>query len=203
MLNPELLLSAYRQGIFPMAETVDADEVFWLSPDPRAMLPLEQFHASKRLLRTLRHHLTDPAWAFTHNRDFRSVIRACAALRPESWINNQIIDVYTQLYAAGYGHSFEVYFENELVGGLYGIAIGGAFFGESMFSKMRDASKLALVILMHSLQTAGFTLLDVQFQTEHLRQFGVVEIPRKQYLRQLQVALTCEPQALRLSLPPQ
>ena len=185
-----------------MAENTVADEVFWLSPDPRAVLPLAQFHAPKRLLRTLRCHLTNPAWAFTHNKDFRNVIRACADLRSESWINSQIIDVYMQLYAMGYGHSFEVYFEDKLVGGLYGIAIGSAFFGESMFSTMRDVSKLALIILIESLQAAKFTLLDVQFQTRHLSQFGVIEISRQQYLKQLQAALVFEPHPLRLSLPP-
>lgn len=202
MLTPELLLSAYAQGIFPMAESADADEVFWLSPDPRAVLPLDKFHAPKRLMRTLRHHLADPAWAFRHNHDFRGTVQACAAARPETWINPQIETVYTQLHEMGYGHSFEVYYQNQLVGGLYGIAIGGAFFGESMFSKRRDASKLALILLVESLRAAGYTLLDVQFHTDHLAQFGVIEIPRDEYLKQLQAAIAIETRLLKLSLPP-
>lgn len=183
-LTAELLLQAYRVGLFPMAEKRDSDELYWLDPEMRGVLPLETFHLSRRLRRTV----LSSSYVVTADKHFEAVIAACAAStagREESWINPEIERLFTQLHRQGHGHSVECMQDGELVGGLYGVSIGGAFFGESMFSRARDASKIALVHLVARLRLGGFTLLDTQFTTEHLAQFGAVEIPRAVYRRRL------------------
>lgn len=183
-LTPELLLNAYAQGVFPMAETRDAAEVFWVQPRQRGVLPLDGFHISRSLSRTLRRgHLTATA-----DHDFRGVVAACAN-RPETWINAAIFDVYMDLHDQGWGHSIEVWQDKTLVGGVYGVAIGGAFFGESMFSTVTDASKVALACTVLRLRQQGFTLFDTQFITPHLTSLGAVEIPRAIYESQLEKAI--------------
>ncbi len=187
-ITPELLLRAYRAGLFPMAETRDADRLFWLDPELRGVLPLDLFHLPRRLLRTV---LSD-VYAVTIDTDFAGVIAACAQPAPgreETWINPQIEHLFTALHRSGHAHSVECRRDGELVGGLYGIAIGGAFFGESMFSRARDASKVALAHLVARLRLGGFSLLDTQFVTAHLTQFGAIEIPRDAYRERLQDAL--------------
>lgn len=184
--SAELVLSAYRQGIFPMAEPGGA--IHWYAPDPRAVFPLEGFHVPKRLARTIRSGRFEPAV----NRDFESVMRACAEPAPgreQTWISEAFVRVYGELHAAGHAHSVEAYREGRLVGGLYGVSIGGAFMGESMFSRERDASKVALVHLVERLRERGFVLLDTQFMTAHLARFGATYIPLSAYLRRLERAL--------------
>jgi leucyl/phenylalanyl-tRNA---protein transferase len=188
-LTPELLLRAYASGLFPMADSAEDPELFWVDPDPRGVLPLERFHLPRRLRRTVR------AAPFEIRVDtaFAAVMRACGEAtqtRPKTWINDEILKLYGQLHARGFAHSVEAWSAGELVGGLYGVALGGAFFGESMFNRARDASKVALVHLAAHLTVGGFTLLDTQFVTEHLRQFGAIEIPRRAYRRRLTAALT-------------
>ena len=189
MLEPELLLGAYSQGIFPMAMNKRGD-IGWFSPDPRAIIPLDDRfyipHGLRRALKKCR-------FTVTLNRDFPAVIRACATTRKDgNWISEEIIASYCRLHELGFAHSVETRLEDELVGGLYGVAIGGAFFGESMFHRATDASKVALVVLVERLRDRGFTLLDTQWQTPHLTQFGTCEIPRKDYLRQLRAALALD-----------
>jgi leucyl/phenylalanyl-tRNA--protein transferase len=187
-LTPELLLRAYAIGIFPMAESADDDRLSWFDPDPRAIIPLDDFHGPRRLARTVRSGL----YAVTADRDFAAVIDGCAESaddRPKTWINARIRALCLELHQAGYAHSIEVWRDKALVGGLYGVALGGAFFGESMFSRARDASKVALVHLVARLRHCGFSLLDSQFATEHLAQFGVIEIPRSEYRARLARAL--------------
>jgi len=190
-LTPEILLRAYAEGLFPMAEKRDDPTLYWVSPDQRGILPLDQFHVPHRLARTVRSgHFT-----VTSDQAFTAVMQACAAPAPgreESWINDEILRLYTALHAGGHAHSIECWRGDKLVGGLYGVRLGGAFFGESMFSRARDASKVALVPLVDILQRGGFTLLDTQFITAHLAQFGAVEIPRAQYLALLNQALNRE-----------
>lgn len=190
-LTPEILLRAYAEGLFPMAEKRDDPTLYWVSPDQRGILPLDEFHVPHRLARTVRSgHFT-----VTSDQAFADVMRACAAPAPgryESWINDEILRLYTALHAGGHAHSIECWRGDELVGGLYGVRLGAAFFGESMFSRARDASKVALVHLVDILQRGGFTLLDTQFITAHLAQFGAVEIPRAQYLALLNQALNRE-----------
>lgn len=190
-LTPEILLRAYAEGLFPMAEKRDDPTLYWVSPDQRGILPLDQFHVPHRLARTVRSgHFT-----VTSDQAFTAVMQACAAPAPgreESWINDEILRLYTALHAGGHAHSIECWRGDKLVGGLYGVRLGGAFFGESMFSRARDASKVALVHLVDILQRGGFTLLDTQFITAHLAQFGAVEIPRAQYLALLNQALNRE-----------
>ena len=187
-LTPELLLNAYAVGIFPMAEARDDPELYWIDPERRGVLPLEAFHVPRSLRRTLRR---DP-FEVRVDSAFREVVAGCAAPsaeRPESWINDDIRTVYGALFDAGYAHSVEAWQDGRLVGGLYGVAIGGAFFGESMFSRARDASKVALVHLVMRLEAGGFRLLDTQFVTTHLARFGAVEIAREEYRRRLRTAL--------------
>ncbi len=183
-LTPELLLYGYREGLFPMADPEEGDAVYWFAPDPRAVLPLEAFHVPKNLARLVRQE----RFEVTADRDFEAVMRACAD-RPETWISEEIIQAYVALHRLGYAHSIECRQDGALVGGLYGVALGGAFFGESMFHRMRDASKVALVHLVRRLRAGGFVLLDTQYTTPHLARFGVVEIPRTQYERLLHTAL--------------
>jgi leucyl/phenylalanyl-tRNA---protein transferase len=182
MIDPELLLQGYRLGVFPMAMADNSIE--WFSPDPRAILPLDKFHVPHTLRRTLKKELFE----VQIDRRFAEVIRACAK-RKDTWINRQIIESYERLHELGYAHSVEAWKENKLAGGLYGVAIGGAFFGESMFHWITDASKVALVALVHHLRERKFVLLDTQWMTPHLAQFGVTEISRNSYLRLLARAL--------------
>ena len=192
-ITPDLLLRAYAAGVFPMAERADDPHLHWLDPRQRGILPLDGFHVPGKLLRLVR----SGRFRVAVDRDFDAVIAACAAPRAagdgsggETWINGPIRRLYSALFEMGFCHTVEVYRDDELVGGLYGIALGGAFFGESMFHRARDSSKVALVHLVARLIAGGFTLLDTQFVTEHLRQFGAVEIPRAAYRKRLQAALT-------------
>ncbi len=185
-LTPQLLLQAYAEGLFPMAESAASDELYWFDPDRRGILPLDGFHVPRRLRRTLRQAVFD----VRVNTAFERVITACATVRPSTWINRDIVRSYCELHEYGYAHSVEAWLGSRLVGGLYGVALGGAFFGESMFSRVTDASKVALVHLVTRLVRAGFTLLDTQFVTEHLSQFGALEIPRAEYRHRLTAALT-------------
>ena len=190
-LNPVVLLRAYAVGIFPMAESAVDDRLAWFDPDPRGILPLDAFHVPQRLARTIK----AKRYSVTADADFASVIAGCGEAtndRPKTWINSRIAELCIELHQMGYAHSVEVWDGLELVGGLYGIALGGAFFGESMFSRDRDASKVALVHLVARLRHCGFVLLDTQFTTPHLAQFGAVEIPRKEYRRRLTEALRIE-----------
>ncbi len=170
-------------GLFPMADSRRGD-IHWYAPDPRAIIPLDSFHAPRSLLRTIRRGTFD----VRVNTDFASVIRACAA-RPETWISDGIIHTYEELHRLGLAHSVECWHAGELAGGLYGVALGGAFFGESMFSRATDASKVALAALVVRLRARGYVLLDTQYLTEHLARFGAVEIPRDTYTVLLAAAL--------------
>ncbi|MBV8193178.1 MAG: leucyl/phenylalanyl-tRNA--protein transferase [Alphaproteobacteria bacterium] len=179
-ITPELLLQAYRIGVFPMGERRDDPKLYWLDPRLRAILPLDAFHLPQRLKRTVRQE----RFTVTADTAFADVVRACAEPRPghpESWINEPIIDLYSELHRRGHAHSVECRLDGRLVGGLYGVSVGAAFFGESMFSRERDASKVALVHLAARLIKGGFHLLDCQFMTEHLRSFGAIEVPREQF----------------------
>jgi leucyl/phenylalanyl-tRNA--protein transferase len=190
-LTPEILLRAYAEGLFPMAERRGDPTLYWVSPDKRGIIPLEGFHVPRRLARTVR----SGTFTITSDRAFRTVMEACAAPGPgreESWINSEILRLYTALHISGHAHSVECWQGDRLVGGLYGVRLGAAFFGESMFSRVRDASKVALVALVEGLNRGGFVLLDTQFITAHLTRFGAVEIPRQQYLRRLHDALNRE-----------
>jgi leucyl/phenylalanyl-tRNA---protein transferase len=187
-ITPDLLLRAYRAGLFPMAESRHGDRLFWLDPEFRGVLPLEAFHLPRRLHRTLR----SGRFTVTANHCFAEVIAGCAASAPgreDSWINPEIERLFGALNAAGHAHSVETWEGGRLVGGLYGVALGGAFFGESMFSRVTDASKVALAHLVARLRLGRFTLLDTQFTTEHLTRFGTVEIPRAEYRRLLAAAI--------------
>lgn len=178
-LSPELVLLAYREGYFPMAESRHG-ELRWYTSDPRAVIPLEGF----RIPRSLRQVLKKHEFSVSFDGAFHDVIHGCAD-RAETWISDEVIAVYTALHRRGDAHSVETWRGGMLVGGLYGVAIGGAFFGESMFSRESNASKVALVALVQHLRSRGFQLLDSQFMNEHLRQFGTVEIPRTRYLKLL------------------
>lgn len=187
-LTPDMLLRAYAIGVFPMAEDRDDPDLFWVDPRMRGIIPLDRFHVPRRLRRTVR----SDRFRVTIDTDFESVIEGCAeatAVRPRTWINDRIIMLYCSLHRLGYAHSVECWRDGSLAGGLYGVALGGAFFGESMFSRETDASKIALVHLVARLHAGGFTLLDSQFITRHLRRFGAVEIPRSEYRQRLAEAL--------------
>lgn len=191
-ITPELLLQAYAGGYFPMADTRTSKELYWFHPEQRGILPLEGFHIPASLKKALRHS----PFTLTTNQAFPHVITACAEKHPtrkESWINPEIIRLYTQLWRMGHAHSVETWLEGNLIGGLYGVALGGAFFGESMFSRASNASKAALVHLVSLLKTAGYQLLDTQYVNDHLKQFGVQEIPREDYLEKLEAALPLRP----------
>ena len=183
-LDPRLLLQGYATGIFPMADSRDADELFWVEPRNRAILPLDCFHLARSLRRTLR----SDRYAVTHDRDFQAVISACAD-REETWINADLEHAMLALHASRHAHSVEVWSGGELIGGLYGVKLGRAFFGESMFSRMRDASKVALAWLVARLKVGNFTLLDCQFMTEHLASLGAITVPRETYVALLSAAL--------------
>lgn len=187
-LTPEIILKAYCLGLFPMAESRDDPHVHWIDPDWRGILPFENFHIPRSLRKTVR----QGRFQVRCDTDFRSVIKACARPTPkrkDTWINNAIADLFTDLFEMGYAHSIESWEGPDLVGGLYGVAIGGVFFGESMFSRTDDASKVAFVDLVARLEKSGFLLLDTQFTNAHLLRFGAIEIPRERYKRLLQKAL--------------
>jgi leucyl/phenylalanyl-tRNA--protein transferase len=191
-ITPEVLLRAYACGIFPMAESADDPTLFWVEPEIRGVIPLDGFRISSRLARTVR----SDSFTITVNRAFKAVMAGCAAPaegREDTWINKRIRDLYTGLHGLGHGHSVEAWQDGDLVGGLYGVSLGRAFFGESMFHLARDASKVALVHLVARLITGGFELLDTQYVTEHLKNFGATEIPRKRYTTLLDKALAGEP----------
>ncbi|HSL21744.1 MAG TPA: leucyl/phenylalanyl-tRNA--protein transferase [Vicinamibacterales bacterium] len=184
MLPLDEVLLAYASGWFPMAD--DDGQIRWYSPDPRGILPLEAFHLPRRLARTMR----QGTFKVTIDRDFRAVIDACAADRAEgTWISHEIVETYTALHKRGLAHSVEAWEEGRLAGGLYGVSLMGAFFGESMFHTVPDASKIALAALVDRLRARGFLLLDVQWTTPHLERFGAIEISRRDYLRRLKKAL--------------
>ena len=186
-LDPALVVRAYREGVFPMA--LEDRSIGWFSPDPRGIIPLDDFYVPSRLARVLRSERFDVAADLA----FEDVMRACAADRDEgTWISDEILECYTALYRLGIAHSVEVRREGRLVGGLYGVHLGGAFFGESMFHRETDASKVALASLVDRLRRRSFALLDVQWLTPHLAQFGAIEIPRPEYLARLQQALARE-----------
>jgi len=183
-LDPRLLLQGYASGIFPMADSRDASELFWVEPRQRAIIPLDRFHLSRSLKRTLR----SGRFAVTHDRDFAGVIAACAD-REETWINAELERAMLALHGSGHAHSIEVWRDDALVGGLYGVRLGRAFFGESMFSRTTDASKVALAWLVARLKVGNFTLLDCQFMTDHLASLGAVTVPRETYVALLSAAL--------------
>ncbi len=206
-VTPEIMLRAYRVGLFPMAESRGSNNVYWLDPEQRGIMPLDRFHLPRRLLRTV---LSD-LYEVSVDCDFPAIIAGCAEAGPgreQTWINPDIEQLFTALHTSGHAHSVECRLNGALVGGLYGVAIGAAFFGESMFSRARDASKVALAHLVARLCLGGFRLLDTQFVTDHLAQFGAVEIPRGDYKALLMDAVDMqakwvaapEPEALRTAL---
>ena len=187
-ITPEILLRAYSIGLFPMAESADDPEIFWVEPELRGVLPLDTFHVSKSLAKTIRRKPFD----IRFNTDFDAVIAACAEQtngRPSTWINKTIRSLYSTLNHIGHAHSVEAWEDGKLVGGLYGVSLGSAFFGESMFSRRTDASKICLVYLVERLRQRGFTLLDTQFTTEHLRTFGAIDVPKDEYAKMLEKAM--------------
>jgi leucyl/phenylalanyl-tRNA---protein transferase len=187
-ITPDILLKAYAAGIFPMAEDADDPSLFWVEPQERGVIPLDGFHLPKRLARTLR----ADTFEIQVDRDFEAVIAGCAEPardRDKTWINARIRRLYGELFDLGHCHTVEVYQDGSLVGGLYGVSLGAAFFGESMFHRVRDASKIGLAHLVARLRHGGFRLLDTQFVTDHLLQFGAVEVPRRVYKRMLRDAI--------------
>ncbi|MHB2265508.1 leucyl/phenylalanyl-tRNA--protein transferase [Aliihoeflea sp. PC F10.4] len=190
----DLLLRAYAAGVFPMAESADDPEIFWVRPELRGMIPLDGFHVSRRLARTVRSGLFD----IRFDTDFAGVVSGCGAARPgrpNTWINRPIREAYAKLFEIGHCHTVEAWQGEKLVGGLYGVTLGRVFFGESMFSFARDASKVCLVALVERLRERGFDLLDTQFTTEHLKGFGAIDVPRRKYETMLERALDGEPAA--------
>jgi leucyl/phenylalanyl-tRNA---protein transferase len=188
-LTPELLVRAYAAGIFPMAESANSEDIFWVDPKRRGVFPLDQFHVSHSLAKVVRKSIFE----VRVNSDFAAVMEHCAQstpMRKETWINDAILNSYSMLHEAGFAHSVECWNEGIMVGGLYGVSLKGAFFGESMFSRTANASKVALVHLVARLRVGGFSLLDTQFITEHLARLGATEITHKQYHKQLKAALT-------------
>ena len=187
-IDPLVLLQAYAIGVFPMSDDREADEVYWIEPKRRAVLPLDGFHLSRSLAKTLR----KDRFRVTADHDFSGIVALCAEAaqdRPTTWINREIEQAYRHLHAIGFAHSIEVWDGEELVGGLYGVALGRAFFGESMVSRRTDASKVAIAWLTARMRHGGFTLLDCQFMTDHLRSLGATEIPQRDYLQLLAAAL--------------
>ncbi|WP_104665670.1 leucyl/phenylalanyl-tRNA--protein transferase [Ensifer adhaerens] len=179
-ITPDMLLRAYSIGLFPMADSADDPELFWVEPEIRGVIPLAGFHVSRSLAKTIRRNRFD----IRFNTAFEAVMDGCAAPapdRPTTWINNKIRTLYATLHAMGYAHSVEAWEGDQLVGGLYGVSLGSAFFGESMFSRRTDASKICLVHLVERLKARGFELLDTQFTTEHLKSFGAVDVPKAEY----------------------
>jgi leucyl/phenylalanyl-tRNA--protein transferase len=190
-ITPEVLLKAYACGIFPMAESAEDNALYWIEPELRGVIPLDRFYVPSRLARTVR----SDRFRVAVNRNFEAVLAGCAAPKPgrgRTWINARIRNLYWKLYERGHCHSIEVYQDDKLVGGLYGVSLGRAFFGESMFHEARDASKVALVHLVARLRAGGYRLLDTQFITEHLKTFGAIEISPRHYHKQLEAALIGE-----------
>jgi leucyl/phenylalanyl-tRNA---protein transferase len=190
-ITPQVLLKAYACGIFPMAESSDDPGLYWIEPEARGIIPLDRFHVPRRLMRTV----ASDRFTISVDRDFAAVMEGCAGPspgRPKTWINDRIRRLYSELFEMGNCHTVEAWRDGQLVGGLYGVRLGGAFFGESMFSRERDASKVALVHLVARLKIGGFHLLDAQFTTKHLRQFGAIEVDRGRYHRLLDAALSTE-----------
>lgn len=190
-ITPQVLLKAYSCGIFPMAESADDNALYWIEPQNRGILPLDELHVPRRLCRTIRQE----NFEIRVDGDFEGVIAGCAASRPgrtSTWINGRVHQLYSELFRIGNCHTIEVWRDGQMIGGLYGVHLGGAFFGESMFSVERDASKIALIFLAARLIAGGFLLLDTQFVTDHLRQFGTVEVERVQFLVLLDAALDRE-----------
>lgn len=187
-ITPDILLRAYSIGLFPMAESADDPEIFWVEPELRGVLPLDHFHVSKSLAKTVRRQ----PFEIRFDHAFDSVIAACAEEtfgRPSTWINTTIRSLYSTLFDMGHAHTVEAWDGDELVGGLYGVSLGSAFFGESMFSRRTDASKICLVHLVDRLRDRGFTLLDTQFTTEHLKTFGAIDVPKADYAEILAAAM--------------
>ncbi|MGK6312972.1 leucyl/phenylalanyl-tRNA--protein transferase [Neorhizobium sp. DT-125] len=187
-ITPDILLRAYSIGLFPMAESADDPEIFWVEPEMRGILPLDQFHVSKSLAKAIRRKPFD----IRFDTAFERVIAFCAEPaedRPSTWINATIRKLYSELHRMGHAHSVEAWEGEELVGGLYGVSLGSGFFGESMFSRRPNASKICLVHLVERLKANGFTLLDTQFTTEHLKTFGAIDIPKDDYLGLLRAAV--------------
>ncbi len=189
-------MRAYAMGVFPMAESRDDPEIFWVDPKERGIFPLDHFRISRSLARTIR----NTPFTVSLNRDFSGVVRGCAD-RDETWINDEIFALYCTLHQMGHAHSLEIWDDATLVGGVYGVTLGAAFFGESMFSRRRDASKIALAYLTKHLKTCGFLLFDTQFLTAHLASLGAVEIPRSEYHSRLALALQSPAQILSRPLP--
>lgn len=183
-ITPTLLLRAYASGVFPMAESAESDETFWVDPRRRGIVPLDGFHVSRRLRRSF----LAGGFEIAINRDFTGVLEACAD-RSETWINGAILDLYRALHRTGHAHSVEIWIDGRLAGGLYGVALGAAFFGESMFARSRDTSKFAMIALTARLNAGGFCLLDTQFVTDHLARLGAIEISRADYHRRLAAAI--------------
>lgn len=197
-ITPQVLLKAYACGIFPMAESADDNALYWIEPERRGILPLDSIHIPKRLSRTIR----QGRFEIRIDSDFDGVIDGCAGSRPErrsTWINGRIRTLYRELFKLGHCHTVEAWREGRLVGGLYGVHLGGAFFGESMFSTERDASKIALVYLAARLKFGGFSLLDTQFVTDHLTRFGAIEVTRDAFQRRLEGALAVSADFFSLS----
>lgn len=187
-ITPQILLKAYSVGLFPMAETAEDPTIFWVEPEMRGVMPIEEFHTP----RSLRKQLNKGEYEITFNEAFNAVVKGCAASaegREQTWINETIRLLYGELHDMEHAHSVEAWYEDQLVGGLYGVTLGRAFFGESMFSRRSNASKVALVHLVERLKQRGFILLDTQFNTEHLTQFGTREVPRAEYEKMLEEAL--------------
>jgi leucyl/phenylalanyl-tRNA--protein transferase len=187
-ITPDILLRAYSIGLFPMAESADDPEIFWVEPELRGVLPLDHFHVSKSLAKAVRKKPFEIRFDYA----FDQVIAACAeetSGRPSTWINRTIRSLYSTLFDMGHAHTVEAWEGNELVGGLYGVSLGSAFFGESMFSRRTDASKICLVHLVERLRERGFTLLDTQFTTEHLKTFGAIDVPKADYAAMLAAAM--------------
>lgn len=197
-ITPQVLLKAYAVGIFPMAESAEDPGLYWIEPEMRGIMPLDRFHLPRRLKRTVAQGI----YEIRIDHDFDAVIAGCAAPaegRAKTWINDRIRRLYGELFTLGHCHTVEAYDNGRLVGGLYGIALGAAFFGESMFSRERDASKVALVHLVARLKAGGFRLLDTQFTTRHLKQFGAIDIDRRHYHRLLEQAIAGEADFYRLA----
>lgn len=199
-LTPQMMLNAYANGVFPMSDSRDDPDLYWVDPTDRGIFPLDGFHISKSLAKTIRLE----RFSIRFNTNFDAVVEGCAD-RPETWINDTIFDLYKQLHAMKFCHSLEVYEEDALVGGVYGLTIGTAFFGESMFSRRTDASKVALAYMVARLRATGFTLFDTQFITPHLASLGAIEIPRANYHELLGQALEhrADIEALPAQLTPQ
>lgn len=198
VITPEVMLRAYAAGIFPMAEDADDPGLFWVEPEMRGVIPLDDFHLPSRLARKVR----SDRFEIRVDTDFEAVIAACAAAqpdRPDTWINGRIREIFGELFRLGHVHTVECWLDGRLVGGLYGLSLGGAFFGESMFHRETDASKVALVHLVARLRRGGYRLLDAQFQTSHLAQFGTQEVPQADY--QLRLADAVSAQGLWWSWP--